>query len=129
MKIEHIAIWCENLERMKLFYQKYFNASSNSKYVNETRGFSSYFLTLPEGARIELMKMDSIDVLPVEAYKQFTGLAHIAFKADSAEKVDNMTQAFIADGFEILNGPRWTGDGYYESVLLDPEGNHLEIVA
>lgn len=129
MKIEHIAIWCNDLELMRAFYQKYFAASSNSKYVNQGKGFCSYFLMLPEGARIELMKMESIEVLPVDAYKQFTGLAHIAFKAGSLEEVDRMTQTFILDGFEILNGPRWTGDGYYESVLLDPEGNHLEIVA
>lgn len=129
MKIEHVAIWCQDLERMKHFYEKYFAAASNNKYVNQNKGFSSYFLTLPEGARLELMKMDSVEVLSVEAYKQFTGLAHIAFSVGSVEKVDEMTNRFIADGFEVIGEPRWTGDGYYESVLLDPEGNHLEIVA
>lgn len=129
MKIEHIAIWCNDLELMKLFYQKYFSATSSNKYVNHSKGFCSYFLTLPEGARIELMEMNSIEVLPVEAYKQFTGLAHIAFKLGSKTNVDKMTNTFIDDGFEILSDPRTTGDGYYESVLLDPEGNHIELVA
>ncbi|MDG3085809.1 VOC family protein [Vibrio hannami] len=129
MKIEHIAIWCKDLEMMKCFYEKNFNATSNEKYINQTKGFSSYFLTLPEGARIELMKMESIDVLQVDAYKQFTGLAHIAFSVGSVAKVDQMTNSFKAEGYEILGEPRWTGDGYYESVLLDPEGNHLEIMA
>lgn len=127
MNIEHIAIWCNNLEKMRAFYETYFKANSNELYENKTKGFTSYFLTLDSGARIELMKMNSIDILPVEAYKQFTGLAHIAFSVGSAEKVDSMTSAFIKDGYEVINGPRLTGDGYYESVLLDPEGNHLEI--
>lgn len=127
MNIEHIAIWCNDLEKMRTFYETYFNAKSNNKYENKTKGFTSYFLTLDNGARIELMKMDAIDTLPVEVYKQFTGLAHIAFSTGSAQKVDIMTKTFIKDGYEILNGPRLTGDGYYESVLLDPEGNHLEI--
>ncbi|MCE0494758.1 VOC family protein [Vibrio salinus] len=129
MKIEHVAIWCQDLENMKCFYEKYFNASSNDKYVNQKKGFSSYFLTLPEGARIELMKMDSIDVFQAEVGKLFTGLAHIAFSVGSVEQVDAMTMAFRSDGIEIVNGPRRTGDGYYESVLLDPEGNCIELVA
>lgn len=129
MKIEHVAIWCNDIELMKYFYETYFNAKSSDKYVNQAKRFSSYFLTLPEGARIELMQMDTIEALPVDAYKQFIGLAHIAFCVGSTEKVDAMTERFISEGVEIINGPRWTGDGYYESVLLDPEGNHLEITA
>lgn len=129
MKIEHIAIWAQDLERMRNFYLTYFNANSNDKYVNSTKGFSSYFLNFDSGARIELMKMDSIPALEADVYQQFIGLTHIAFNVGSEANVDAMTEAFINDGFEVLDGPRRTGDGYYESVVLDPEGNRLELTA
>ncbi|MCG7586737.1 glyoxalase [Photobacterium proteolyticum] len=127
MKIEHVAIWCNCLETMKLFYQRYFDAKCSDIYKNPEKKFSSYFLTLPDGPRIELMNMDSFQVLPADPYIQFTGLAHIAFSLGSEEKVNQMTERFTADGFKLLDGPRWTGDGYYESVILDPEGNRLEL--
>lgn len=127
MKIEHIAIWCHKLENVKYFYEHFFNARSNEKYENPAKGFSSYFLTLPDGPRIELMQMDSVLILPVDVYTQFTGLAHIAFSVGSEKKVDLLSERFIADGYEVLDGPRWTGDGYYECVVLDPEGNRVEI--
>lgn len=128
MKIEHIAIWTKDLEAMKSFYQTYFNAASNDKYVN-SKGFSSYFLSFNDGARIELMKMDSIPESKDDIYQQFTGLIHLAFSVGSEEKVNEMTARFREDGFEVLDGPRRTGDGYYESVVLDPEGNRLEITS
>lgn len=128
MKIEHIAIWTKDLEAMKSFYQTYFNATSNDKYVN-SKGFSSYFLSFNDGARIELMKMDSIPESKDDVYQQYTGLIHLAFSVGSEDKVDEMTARFRQDGFEILDGPRRTGDGYYESVVLDPEGNRLEITS
>lgn len=127
MKIEHVAIWCNSLESMSSFYQHYFGAKSSDKYENKAKKFSSYFLTLPEGARIELMSMASFQILPSDLYVQFTGLAHMAFSVGSEDKVNQMTETFIADGYEVLDGPRWTGDGYYESVILDPEGNRVEI--
>ncbi|PSU43444.1 glyoxalase [Photobacterium frigidiphilum] len=128
MKIEHIAIWTKDLEAMKSFYQTYFNATSNDKYVN-SKGFSSYFLSFNDGARIELMKMDSIPESKDDIYQQYTGLIHLAFSVGSEDKVNEMTARFKQDGFEILDGPRKTGDGYYESVVLDPEGNRLEITS
>ncbi|GAM55091.1 possible glyoxylase family protein [Vibrio ishigakensis] len=127
MKIEHIAIWCEDLEKMKSFYETFFNAKSNNKYENPKKGFSSYFLSLSEGARIELMKMDSVETLPKDVQKQFTGMAHVAFSLGSVEKVEALTESFASNGFEVISGPRWTGDGYYESEILDPEGNRVEI--
>lgn len=127
MKIEHVAIWCNNLEKMKSFYECYFEAKSNDKYVNSSKGFSSYFLTLPEGARIELMTMNSIQTMPTDNSAPFIGLAHLAFSVGSEEKVNELTGKFTTDGYALLNGPRRTGDGYYESVILDPEGNQLEI--
>lgn len=127
MKTEHVAIWCDYLESMRFFYQYYFDAKCGEKYENQAKNYSSYFLTLPEGGRIELMKMDSFQILPADPYIQFTGLAHMAFSVGSEEKVNQMTEIFIADGYEVLDCPRWTGDGYYESVILDQEGNRLEI--
>ncbi|WP_019614208.1 VOC family protein [Psychromonas ossibalaenae] len=127
MKIEHVAIWCKKLETMKYFYEHYFDAKSNEKYENPAKGFSSYFLTLPDGPRIELMNMDSVLMLPVNVYSQFIGMAHLAFSVGSEDKVNQITEKFISDGYEVLDGPRWTGDGYYESLILDPEGNRLEI--
>lgn len=127
MKIEHIAIWCRKLDTMKYFYQHFFNATCGERYTNSAKGFSSYFLTLSDGIRIELMHMSEIETLPVDVYQQFTGLAHIAFSVGSKQKVDELTKQFINEGYEVLDGPRLTGDGYYESVVLDPEGNRLEL--
>ena len=127
MRIEHVAIWCKDLEQMKRFYTHFFNAKSNDKYENKTKGFRSYFLTLPDGPRIELMQMDSVLISAADVYPQFTGLAHIAFSVGSELKVDQMAATFITNGYEVLDGPRWTGDGYYECVVLDPEWNRVEI--
>lgn len=128
MRIEHVAIWCEDLENMKQFYEHFFDAKSNNKYENSTKGFRSYFMTLSGGPRIELMQMDSVLISAVDVYPQITGLAHIAFSVGSELKVDEMASTFINNGYEVLDGPRWTGDGYYECVVLDPEWNRVEIV-
>ncbi len=129
MKLEHIAIWTKDLEKMQHFYVKYFSAKSNGKYVNQKKGFSSYFLTFTEGARLELMQMNAIPESKNDSYLQAIGLTHIAFSLESDEQVDQMTQRFELDGYAVIDGPRRTGDGYYESVILDPEGNRLEITA
>lgn len=129
MKIEHIAIWCRDLEKMRHFYMNYFQAASNEKYINAKKGFSSYFLSFNDGARLELMQMNTIADNANSAYSQAIGLTHIAFKLDSDQQVELMTKRFELDGFELIDGPRRTGDGYYESVILDPEGNRIEITA
>ena len=90
MRIEHVAIWCKDLEEMKHFYMHFFNATSNEKYENRTKGFRSYFLTLSGGPRIKLMQMDSVLISAADVYPQFTGLAHIAFSVGSELKVDQM---------------------------------------
>ncbi|PKH07855.1 VOC family protein [Moritella sp. Urea-trap-13] len=128
MRIEHVAIWCKNLEEMKHFYTHFFNAKSNDKYENPSKGFRSYFLTLPDGPRIELMQMDSVLISAADVFPQLTGLAHIAFAVGSEAKVDAMAANFRANGYEVLDGPRRTGDGYYECVVLDPEWNRVEII-
>lgn len=127
MKIEHLAIWVKNLEQMKAFYEKYFGGRSNEKYRNEKKGFESYFISFDSGARLELMQMPQIPDSKNDVYVQFMGLVHFAVSVGTQEKVDILTKTLEKDGFEIIGQPRWTGDGYYESVVLDPEQNRIEI--
>ncbi|MEO0340181.1 MAG: VOC family protein [Bacteroidota bacterium] len=129
MKIEHIAIWVEELEQMRNFYEKYFNAQAGERYHNPNKDFYSYFLSFSEGCRLELMKMPSIPETKNDVYKQFRGIIHFAITVGSQEKVDQLTETLRTDGFEVIGEPRTTGDGYYESVILDPEQNRVEIVA
>lgn len=127
MKIEHIAIWVLNLEAIKDFYVKYFNMTCNNKYVNTKKGFESYFLSFNEGgARIELMRSVNITEKS-HIHNTLAGLTHFAISTGSKEAVDSITQTLFADGYTIAGQPRTTGDGYYESVILDPEGNRVEI--
>ena len=125
MKIEHIAIWVQDLEGMRAFYEQYFGTATGEKYINPNKGFSSYFLQFPSGgARLELMKRHDIDST---AAQQQLGWAHIAISLGSKQKVDELTANLAADGYTIKGQPRTTGDGYYESVILDPEGNKVEL--
>jgi lactoylglutathione lyase len=126
MKIDHIAIWTSDLERLKEFYIKYFNVKSGPKYVNSKRSFESYFLQFDSGARIEIMHLPSLPGLE-KPDSLFVGYAHIAVSVDSKENVDDITSRMRSDGYVLVSGPRFTGDGYYESVFRDPDGNHLEI--
>ncbi|MDR2148909.1 MAG: VOC family protein [Tannerella sp.] len=126
MNIEHIALWIKDLEVMKEFYCTYFQAVSNTKYVNEHTGFSSYFLSFGEGkTRIELMSR--ADISEAAEKNRTFGLAHFAFSVGSKEAVDTFTEQLRTAGYTIAGEPRTTGDGYYESVVLDPEGNLVEI--
>ena len=123
--IDHIAIWVEDLEKMREFYCKYFDGVSNQRYENRVKGFESYFISFDGATRIELMKRKNIEE---RIYKEILGLAHLAFKVGSKEKVHELTEIFRKDGYKIIGEPRTTGDGYYESVILDPEGNRIELV-
>lgn len=123
--IDHIAIWVKDLEKMREFYCKYFDGVSNQKYENKIKGFESYFISFDGATRIELMKRKDIEE---RIYKEILGLAHLAFKVGSKEKVNELTEIFRKDGYKIIGEPRTTGDGYYESVILDPEGNRIELV-
>ncbi|MBD0400718.1 VOC family protein [Flammeovirga sp. EKP202] len=128
MRLEHIAIWTEDLERLKIFYVKYFGMKANEKYINSKKGFSSYFLSMDgESTRFEIMQSNQLD-LPTEMQERI-GLTHFAFDVGSKEKVDQMTASFQKEGIVIVGEPRLTGDGYYESVLLDPDGNRIELMA
>lgn len=124
MRIEHVAVWVEDLEKMKTFYKVYFGCTSNEKYHNTQKDFESYFLTFESGARLEIMRQKGIDQTP---QSNQTGWAHIAISLGSRESVDQLTERLRKDGYAVLNGPRTTGDGYYESVIEDPEGNWVEL--
>ena len=126
MKIEHLAIWVEDLEKMKNFYIKYFNMKCSEKYINNKNSFSSYFLSFDSGARIELMYRPDISE-QIENKGRINGLTHIAISVGNKEKVDQLTDLIRNKGYKIIGEPRTTGDGYYESVIADPEGNHIEL--
>lgn len=127
MKIEHLAIWVKDLERTKRFYETYFGASAGEKYINPKKQFESYFLSFASGARLELMQRPDIKTIDKDVNQELTGLAHFAVSVGSKEKVDALTNQLRSDGYVIAGEPRTTGDGYYESVVLDPEGNRIEI--
>ena len=127
MHIEHIAVWTTDIGRMKDFYCHYFGAVASERYINLKKNFQSYFLTFENGPRLELMQMKDVPETTNDIYKQFTGLIHFAVSVGSEEKVKILTAQLVNDGFELLDGPRWTGDGYFESVILDPEKNRVEI--
>lgn len=122
--ITHVAIYTMNLEQMKTFYETYFDAKSNEKYENAS-GFSSYFLMFDSGARLELMS--HIELKYREVVDRMTGLSHIAFSVGSKEVVITLTNRLHQDGYQVVSGPRHTGDGYFESAVLDPDGNCVEI--
>lgn len=123
MHIEHIAMYVNDIETEKAFFEKYFGGKSGDMYHNQKTGFRSYFLTFENGARLELMNRADISGKSGNSI----GYAHIAFSLGSRERVDQLTQRLKNDGFEVISGPRVTGDGYYESCVLDGEGNAVEL--
>lgn len=129
MKIEHIAIWTKDLEQLREFYENYFDATSNELYTNRKKEFKSYFLTFDSGTRLEIMQRPDIQSVSKSPGKEYFGYAHLAISVGSEEKVNKLTEILRSNGFPILDGPRRTGDGYYESVISDPDGNRIEITA
>ena len=127
MKIEHVAIWTRDLELLKSFYETYFGAHAGPKYINPVRQFESCFLSFDSGARLELMSMPAIEGGADGEAMQRAGYAHIAISTGSEAAVDALTQRLRDDGYAVLSEPRRTGDGYYESCVLDPDGNRIEI--
>lgn len=126
MKIDHIGIWVKDLEKMKSFYEIYFGRQSGDKYHNPKKEFTSYFLSFEDGARIEFMHVPGQSTV-TNKQKQ-VGLTHLAFNLGSNIQVDLLTNKLRNDGYIITGEPRTTGDGYYESVIQDPEGNSIELV-
>lgn len=127
MNIAHIAIWTNDLEAMKDFYTLYFKGKSNQKYINATTQFESYFISFESGTSLELMHKKSVNK-PVNTDERL-GLSHIAFKLGTKNAVLSLTETLRSNGFKIVAEPRTTGDGYFESVVLDIEGNRIELIA
>jgi lactoylglutathione lyase len=127
MRIEHIAIWTSDLNRCKNFYVSYFGAIAAPNYVNPAKGFESCFLSFTDGARLEAMTTTTLPLVEIPPAAQRLGLTHLAISVGSERLVDELTMRLRNDGFTIADGPRRTGDGYYESVIIDPDGNRIEI--
>ena len=125
MHIEHIAMYVNDIEKNREFFIKYFDAISNEGYHNKTTGFRSYFLSFDNGARLEIMNKPQMS--DEEKGLNRTGYIHIAFSLGSKEAVDVLTGKMKNDGYDVISGPRTTGDGYYESCIIGMEGNQIEI--
>lgn len=125
MKIEHIAMYVNELEAARDFFITYLGGKSNDGYHNKSTDFRSYFITFDDGSRLELMTRPGLD--DQEKPLNRTGYAHIAFSVGSKDKVDSLTAELKDAGFEVVSGPRTTGDGYYESCIVAIEGNQIEI--
>ena len=125
MRIEHIAMYVSDLEEARDFFVRYFDAVPNEGYHNRTTGFRSYFLSFEDGARLEIMNRPGME--DNEKHPARTGYAHIAISLGSREAVDELTDRLNRDGYEVVSGPRTTGDGYYESCIVGIEGNLIEI--
>ena len=127
MHIEHIALWTDDPDRLVHFYVTYFGAVAGSRYADPEKNFESYFLTFDNGARLEIMKTTSLNPVSIPPGAQRMGLTHFAISVGSEQMVDRLTSRVKSGHYIILDPPRRTGDGYYESVVLDPDGNRIEI--
>jgi lactoylglutathione lyase len=126
VRIEHAAIWTHDLERLRAFYERYLDGRAGERYDNRAKEFSSYFLDFDSGARLELMAISSLPTGRGAAGAPAPGFAHLAFALGSETAVDELTRRLAADGYRV-EPPRRTGDGYHEAVVLDPEGNRIEL--
>lgn len=129
IRIEHVALWVDDLDAMCAFYAGALGAVIGPLYENPAKGFASRFLSLSSGARLELMRTRSLQPVRAAPGAQRMGLTHLAFTLGSEAAVDALTARLQAQGCPVLDGPRRTGDGCYESVVLDPEGNRVELSA
>lgn len=129
MRIDHVALWTRDLERCVEFYVKYFGAEAGARYENAAKGFASRILRFGDGARMEVMTTTRLAPVGLEAGVERMGLTHLAFAVETERAVDELTARLREDGFAVVDGPRRTGDGCYESVVLDPDGNRVEVTA
>ena len=120
-------MWTTDLDRCKDFYVTYFGATAAPNYVNPAKGFESCFLHFADGARLEAMKTTTLPLVESAPGAQRLGLTHLAISVGSERLVDELTARLRVDGYSVVDGPRRTGDGYYESVIIDPDGNRIEI--
>lgn len=123
MQLEHVALWTADLEKTKAFYEKYFLVKSSALYHNTKTGFQSYFLSFDSGARLEITTKKNLGSRVAESL----GYSHIAISVGGKNEVDAFAKRFVADGIELISGPRTTGDGYYEAVIKDYDGNLIEL--
>jgi len=126
MKINHVAIWTSKLSHSTCFYERYFCGKAGDVYVNESKQFRSIFISFPSGCRLELMHNPSLKIKN-ENEELSVGIHHLAFSVGSKDRVDKLTEILRRDGYTVYSEPRLTGDGYYESVVLDPDGTQVEI--
>lgn len=125
MVIEHVAMYVDDLEGTKDFFVRYFDAVPNEGYHNPRSGLRTYFLSFDDGTRLEIMNLPQMTSQKKSLAKM--GYIHMAFSVGSREKVDELTERLYEAGYEVISGPRITGDGYYESLILGPEDNQIEI--
>ena len=126
MRIDHVALWVQDLALMRDFYVTWFSASSSELYENPTKGFASYFLSFPDGGRLEIMRRTDVSQ---RSPHETLGYCHMSLSVGGQHRVDELSSHMQASGLHIVDGPRRTGDGYYEAVVLDPEGNRIELTA
>lgn len=129
MHLDHLALWTADLERARRFYELYFAARPGAPYHNPRTQLRTYFLSFAHGARLELMQRPDVDARAAAPEAEALGLAHFALSLGSEPAVDALTARLQSDGHRVLSAPRRTGDGYYESVVLDPDGNRIELTA
>jgi len=125
-RIEHIGVWVRDIDTVAAFYARYFGARIGDRYENPRKGFQSRFLAFASGARLEVMARTDVGT---RGTGEALGFAHVAIAIGDEAAVDALAARFEADGVSVLDGPRRTGDGYYECVVLDPEGNRVEVTA
>ena len=126
MRIEHVALWVRDIDGVAAFYARYFQARIGARYENPRKGFQSRFLEFGSGARIEVMARSDVTA---QRAGETLGFAHVAISVGDEAAVDALAARFRAEGVALLDGPRRTGDGYYECVVADPEGNRVEVTA
>ena len=127
MKIDHIGIYVQDLKKVADFYTKYFKGTlSQPAYHNPKKNFTSHFISFESGAKLEIMHQPTIPVVKKEPKEQYIGFIHVAFSVGSKENVDKLAAQLKEDGYDIIDGPRTTGDGFYEACVLDPENNRVE---
>jgi lactoylglutathione lyase len=128
-RIEHVALWTGDIARLQDFYGRFFGARAAGPYRNPAHAFESCFLEFDGGARLEIMRTGQLELAAAAPGAQRRGLTHLAIAVGSEAAVDALTREIAAAGHPVLDGPRRTGDGYYESVVLDPDGNRVELTA
>ena len=127
MKVDHIGIYVQDIKKVADFYTKYFKGTlSQPAYHNPKKNFTSHFISFESGAKLEIMHQPSIPIVKKEPNDQFIGFIHISFSVGSKENVDKLAHQLKEDGYDIIDGPRTTGDGFYEACVLDPENNRVE---